>query len=388
MVTIIVLLILAGVTIVSLLGDNGIIQKAEDAAIATKKSQVIESVRMDILMAQLDGNLTQEKLEEILGNYGEVQYDDEGNITGIKVEEINEIIPIEDLFTGEIDTDITPPDTGMTAEEIATEILTNPDTYYGKTVTGYTCTNSSAVANWQIFYAGNDFSSDGSYHVYLIADDFIPYANIPQTVGGHSLTQGTSINSAYWNTTASKDYSTGSASITNEDIKKLNNDLFNTKGLSGTHNNMKAVAYMLDTNAWSGYKGEKADYAVGGPSIEMLMKSYSQKHGVDYRAQAILDDSVGYQISNNGGSNWEFYHASLLQTDDSLYVVPYNTNALGYWLASPSAGDPNHLMLVYYTGSVDVNSYISDYSLGFRPLVCLSSDVKFKQLEDGSFEIQ
>ena len=65
-----------------------------------------------------------------------------------------------------------------------------------------------------------------------------------------------------------------------------------------------------------------------------------------------------------------------------------DTNALGYWLASPSAGDQNNVMLVYYTGSVDVNSYASDYSLGFRPLVCLSSDVTFKQLEDGSFEIQ
>ena len=52
-VTIIVLLILAGVTITSLLGDDGIISKAQNAANATKKSQVIESVRMDIDMIPL-----------------------------------------------------------------------------------------------------------------------------------------------------------------------------------------------------------------------------------------------------------------------------------------------------------------------------------------------
>lgn len=35
---------------------------------------------------------------------------------------------------------------------------------------------------------------------------------------------------------------------------------------------MQAVAYMLDTEVWSVYKGEKADYAIGGPTIEMVMK--------------------------------------------------------------------------------------------------------------------
>ena len=37
---------------------------------------------------------------------------------------------------------------------------------------------------------------------------------------------------------------------------------------------MKAVAYMLDTNTWSVYAGDKADYAIGGPTIELFFKSY------------------------------------------------------------------------------------------------------------------
>ena len=58
------------------------------------------------------------------------------------------------------------------------------------------------------------------------------------------------------------DYS-GSASITDERIKALNNDYF-TKGYSSSNNNMKSVAYMLDTNAWSGFEVDKAEYAIGG----------------------------------------------------------------------------------------------------------------------------
>ena len=95
---------------------------------------------------------------------------------------------------------------------------------------------------------------------------------------------------------------------------------------------------MLYTNAWSTYKGANADYAVGGPSIEMIMKSYSQKHGVDYRAQA--SSATGYQISTDGGLNWNTYITSsseYLSTSDSLYVITSTSNAYAYWVASPSA---------------------------------------------------
>ena len=441
-------------------------------------------------MAQLEGNLTQEKLEEILGNYGEIQRDEEGNITGLKPDGLEETIPIEDLLTGGVSegepetpdttaptasislniTSTTPgvaieatvthtdsesgvstanckyifdttsgnlgidsaswesantfdsnPQTlnltaeaegtyylhvltvdvagnkaetiseaitieedGITAEDIAEEILTNPETYYGKTVSGYRCTNSSAVSNWKIFYAGNDFSADGSYHIYLISDYYIPYANIPKTSAGTSLTKGSYSHTAYWNTSALNDYA-GSGSITNSDIKKLNNDYFTKNTSANTATNMKAVAYMLDTNAWSVYKGENADYAVGGPSIEMLMKSYSQKHGVDYRARA--SSATGYQISNNGGASWADYYSNMLSTSDSLYVLTDQTNALGYRLSSLSASNADDVVRVFFTGLVGGDLYSVNH-LGFRPLICLNSDVKLELQQDGTFAIK
>lgn len=102
-VTIVVMLILAGVSITALLGDEGIIAKANDIAKLTKRQVTVESIQIDILTSQLEGDITKEKLEEILGGYGEIQYS-EDNITGLKVAEIDEIIPIEELYSGNIET--------------------------------------------------------------------------------------------------------------------------------------------------------------------------------------------------------------------------------------------------------------------------------------------
>ena len=492
------LLILSSVTITSLLGDDGIIKKAQEVSAITKKTQTIENIQLDILMAQLEENLTQEKLEEILGNYGEIQRDEEGNITGLKPDGLEETIPIEDLLTGEVSeeepetpdttaptanislntTSTTPgtaieatvthtdnesgvaianckyifdttngnlgidssswetansfntnPETlnltaeaegtyylhvltvdvagnkgettsetitveedGITAGDIAEEILTNPETYYGKTVSGYTCTNSSAVSNWKIFYAGNDFSADGSYHIYLITDDYIPYASIPRTLGGNSLTQGSYGRDASTNPSVLGEY-TGSANITDGNIKLLNSDFFNkTTGREGSYIRMKGVAYMLDTKVWSVFKGSNADYAVGAPSIEMTMKSYSQKYGVDYRAQASSNMAgiFGYDISNNGGSSWGDEYNGMLSENDTLYVLPSSSGAPGCWISSPTTGYETEVFSVWSDGDVfgmNCNGG-TGYGMGFRPLVCLSSNVELKQLEDGNFAIK
>ena len=89
-ITIIILLILAGVTLSLTLGDNGIITQAQKA----KEAQEIAAIKEDIQLAILDKELekggtglTQEELEEIAGNYGELQED--GNT--IKTEDGYEI---------------------------------------------------------------------------------------------------------------------------------------------------------------------------------------------------------------------------------------------------------------------------------------------------------
>ena len=70
-VTIIVLLILAGVTIATLTGDNGILTQASDAKIKTEIAEVKERVQTDILGEQAgnNGELTKSKFIEILNRY-------------------------------------------------------------------------------------------------------------------------------------------------------------------------------------------------------------------------------------------------------------------------------------------------------------------------------
>ena len=98
-ITIIILLILAGVTLSLTLGDNGIITQAEKA----KEAQEIAAIKEDFQLAILDKELekggtglTQEELEEIAGNYGELQED--GNT--IKTDEGYEI-KIDEIYNQE-----------------------------------------------------------------------------------------------------------------------------------------------------------------------------------------------------------------------------------------------------------------------------------------------
>ena len=73
-ITIIVLLILAGVTINALSGENGIITKSKEAKIKTEKSKTIEKINLAILTAMTkgdgDGDIDNATLREELEKEG------------------------------------------------------------------------------------------------------------------------------------------------------------------------------------------------------------------------------------------------------------------------------------------------------------------------------
>ena len=152
---------------------------------------------------------------------------------------------------------------------------------------------------------------------------------------------------------------------------------------------MKAVAYMLDTGIWNKFaKTDVADYAIGGPTVELLFKAYNAMHEKD-KYQAKAESSTGYKISWNKGSTWDTYISSssdYLKTEKP-YVISEKTNAYAMWLASPSAGTSNDVVSVDYTGIVRNYDGYSNYSNGFRPLVCLKSDIHLEKSEDGNYTI-
>lgn len=219
---------------------------------------------------------------------------------------------------------------------------------YGAEVKGYEC-ELSGVNGWLLFYAGTMGEEEIS-NIYLIADEYIPYANIPYSINSSGTTtsrkpnrgSSTYARSAYF-TNILTDYA-GTSRI-KDNVQILNNSYF-SQGFTSTNNNMKSVAYMLDTETWSGFAGSDATYAIGGPTVEMLMKSYSEKYNVNYKANA--DTKVGYQISTDGGTNWKdlLDTSENLKNDDKNYVINTTENANGYWLASPSSYNGSQMFIV------------------------------------------
>ena len=83
-ITIIILLILAGVTLSLTIGDNGIITQAQKAKEAQEIAAIKENFQLAILDKELEKGgtgITKEELEEIAGNFGELQEDGNTIIT-------------------------------------------------------------------------------------------------------------------------------------------------------------------------------------------------------------------------------------------------------------------------------------------------------------------
>ena len=261
----------------------------------------------------------------------------------------------------------------------AATISKNASKYYGAYV-NYTTTNTlSEDYKWRIFYATNS-------NIYLIASDYISVADLPTTAKGNkpANTETFYPKAAPFNNVIS-DY-TGSASIT-EDMKWFNKDYFD-KGYSSTNTNMKAVAYMLDKSIWTDkFKGNGADYVVGGPSLDMVLSSYNQYTNQNNMYQSRAENSTGYKMSDDSGTNWGYTSSKYLTQGDTLYRISSTNNAYSYWVSSPSAFITYFVMSVSCNGNVYHNSYASTI-FGFRPVVCLKSGISLKEVESGkSYQI-
>ena len=260
----------------------------------------------------------------------------------------------------------------------ASKVSKNPQKYYGSYV-DYTTTNTlSENYKWRIFYATDS-------NIYLIASDYISLADLPATAKGNKpANTETSCPKAAPLDKVIGDY-TGSASIAG-DMKWFNKDYFD-KGYSSTYNNMKAVAYLLDKQIWTDkFKGNGAEYVVGGPSLDMVLSSYNQFTNQSNVYQAKVTDATGYQLSYDGGKNWKDFidnTSKYLTQGDTLYRISSQRNSFAYWISSPSANGFNYVMLVYYSGDVCCTYCNSTNRLGFRPIVCLKSGISLKEVEEG-----
>ena len=123
-ITIIILLILAAVTIAALSGDNGILSNAAKAKQETEKADILEQIRLDIYGEMADNNgtdPTEADIERIADNYGDIS----GSTFADKIlttEKGSYEIKLSDIWTAGSSTQdpIDPPSTTLQPGEIAT----------------------------------------------------------------------------------------------------------------------------------------------------------------------------------------------------------------------------------------------------------------------------
>ncbi len=101
-ITIIILLILAGVTIATLMGDNGLITRANDAKIATEIADIKEQIQTEILgkQAENEGNISDDTLKGILEKYGVLSKEEKLIDKTLTTTKGNHEIKVSDIFNG------------------------------------------------------------------------------------------------------------------------------------------------------------------------------------------------------------------------------------------------------------------------------------------------
>ena len=76
-ITIVIMLILAGISINLVVGQNGIISRAKEAKAKSEKQSIIEEIKFEIATAEIDNseNILKEEVESILIKYGKIEDD-------------------------------------------------------------------------------------------------------------------------------------------------------------------------------------------------------------------------------------------------------------------------------------------------------------------------
>lgn len=385
-ITIIVLLILAGISISLVLGKNGILEQAQNAVSSHKAGTAKEEVGFAWSSCQTEymkesasnqgvdksSFFTAEKLNANLGEKGtasNVIYSETGDSTLTYVPtDGNLAYNMKITSDGQIIIVGEPTAPGETVEPSGQTLASQiTSANYGDYVSGYgidlgIATKGLAFSDgkipatdWKIFYKD-------SSNVYLIASDYLPTSKYPSNVFGKNNGKY----NGYWAANGSSFITSGSDLTTSGTVTSNNKFLFTKlSNVNKTNINYKIVGTLLDSSKWSSlantaFVDNPSTSVIGSPTVEMWMASWNQK----YTDTLVFDAyTIGYMVGLTKGNLKQCIENSKMQAKpgfkDSLYYPHSNTsgnpwnNCYGYWLASPSAQLNNCVMYVSDDGSVD-----------------------------------
>lgn len=356
-VTIIVLLILAGILILMLTGQNGILNNTTVAKEETQITEEFEQIQLVAMASLIDGlgTVNYENLDKELNKVFDADYfiisENKNDANEWIVELRNQKYSIDK--NGDVK-----------KIEIANYIISeNYGDYidYKMDLNG----DGDTTNDWKIFF------NDG-VNVYIISTDYV-------------LNQ--SLDTYYSNYTHILSKVLNHTEYIDIEMSKIYKNWHKGFSLDGTNNNQKAVRYLLDSRVWNEYyKNDYAEYAIGGATIEMWVASWNQKGYT--KLYCNNNNNNGYYIGDKTEPLTYTYEIKDDGLEDVLYF-PHRqvwNSVYGYWLASPSANGSNYIMregcegAIYRYGS-------GSTGMGLRPVVCLNKDVIGKY-EDGIWRLE
>ena len=367
-ITIVIMLILVAVSVNVLINSN-IIGQAEKAAKGYKTAYEQEQTRIDELMEEWN-RLEQDQESGCVHNWGEWQTVTPATCTetGTKTRTCTkcgkvETVTIQALGHNLVNGVCTR--CGVNFEMTASDVANKPS-IYGSTVTNY---NANGI-EWKVFYATTD-------RIYLIASDYVHYSKLTNAYknGASCYNTGDYPYSYYW--------ASGGTSL---ETTGRQDGIFMATGytLNSSNQSSKCVSGLLNTNNWKDFVDTNyADYAIGGPTLNMYIASWNAK---GYTTLYTNTNTDGYYVGTS--ANPETYSVDMSKTSgygDTLYYPHQSSysNCSGYWLAAPSDNENYHLMSVYHYGTVDNFSFLNN-DFGVRPLVSLKSGVTLQDNSNGT----
>ena len=389
-ITIIVLIILAGVTISLTIGENGIITRAKEAKNLYINAQEEEQIRINALEKEMNSISEDIKIEEIMLNKNETEILAENTETLIATIKPSNASNKKITWASSDSEVATVDDYGkITAKKEGTIVIT------AKTNDGSnkqaTCTvtvrktlsaqitsanygdkvnyNANGITDWKIFYKeGND--------IFIIMSDYLEASKLPTTCG--VTLDATRLYMARWINAPTLDQNWES-----------NRTLFQaTKYTLKEKSNSKCVSTLLNTANWSSFVNESyADLAIGTPTFEMWCASWNAKGNSTITPTANEND-LGYKMNGYGLSD-QYYISNKLDMSNDLYFPHkeiYN-KSYGYWLASPAAQTESAILSIDYRNSIGVNGY-DNQNYSARPLVHLKTTVTATQDSNGVWQLK
>ncbi len=423
-ITIIVLLILAGVTIATITGEDGILKKAINAKEKADQANAEEQVQIAVMGSYNDrGNLDYESLKENLNKISGISgvplsITDDSFIGEpprfiVKVEmSSGDIYKVEVYKDGDVKVGEKSDKTIVDVEDMIGNRLKD---FQGKFVDLKLDLNgkNGTLDDWRIFYAENG-------RVFLIATDYVSTEKLKELnvvgketilgkIENHGLQEyNTKAYGIWWGPNDSNPVQ--HMNLSTDVIKLVKHTQYDLLKNKTIFNNSAAVSQLLNTDAWSGIKnasGEinKIDFVIGSPTLEMWCKAWNVNMPATIGA-ATQDDLInvysdgskeyGYGVLYNlKFIDWAYMDGTkekLNNLDElgKIYPVffPHTTdkgNTDGYLLASPSYMDSNKLINVDYDGSLGWSDFW-DPTYGVRPLVCLNEEIKLRKSNNSSID--